>query len=347
MRRGGLHGAAPLGVMLALALPGGAARAQTFLSYLNAPQDGEDIAAPPRLRLSFGGKALAAVMDTGSTGIVVAAGAIPVVETLPDLGPGTLTYSSSGRIMRGTWVRTVASIQGGNGATVTTVPIPVLAVTRVDCLQAARACAPDPAPRHIAMLGIGFGRQGDHQAEGTPDRNPFLNLAAGAGRGYVVTRTGVLVGPDEAGRRGFATVALARSKRFPDWAQAPACITVDTAAPACGVALIDTGVTAMYLSVPSPYLPPGALAPARTALRPGTAVRIDLADTAAPKASYTLTAGDTSSPLAPDRIVLVPRGAAFVNTGVRFLNGFDVLFDADQGLVGYRRRGGITDPAVP
>ncbi len=346
MRRTGLYGA----TLLALALPAGAAQAQIFLTYLNAPQDGADIAEPPRLRLSFGGPehggpehsepARAAVMDTGSTGIVVSAAAIPGVETLPSLGPGTLTYSSSGRIMRGTWVRTTATVQGANGASVTTAPIPVLAVTRLDCLRTARNCTPNPAPQHIAMLGIGFGRQGDHQAQSTPDRNPFLNLAAGgAGRGYVVTRSGVHVGLGDAERRGFATVQLARSPVFPDWAQAPACITVDNTAPACGVALMDTGVTTMYLAVPPPNLPGSALAEGGTGLRPGVGLRFDLPDATAPKASFRLTAGDTSAALAPARIVLVPRETAFVNTSVRFLNGYDYLFDADQGLVGYRRRG--------
>ncbi len=330
-----------LGCATALALGGGAAQGQVFLTYLNAPAPGSDISAPPRLRLSLGGLARPAVMDTGSTGIVVSASAIPDVQALPGLGPGTLTYSSSGRIMRGIWVRTMATVQGANAASVTTAPIPVLAVTRVDCLPAARNCLPGPAPDTIAMLGIGFGREGDHQAQSTPDHNPFLNIDTGGARhGYVVTRTGVQIGLDEAERRGFATVKLARSTEYPDWAQAPVCITVDDAMPACGAALMDTGVTTMYLGVPPPYLPPAALATDGKALRPGTSLRFDLPDAAAPTVSYTLRADDRAGPLAPDRIVLVTHRTAFVNTSVRFLNGFDFLFDADHGLVGYRGRQG-------
>jgi hypothetical protein len=44
-----------------------------FLAYLNAPAAGGDLTRPPRLRISFGGRSYAVVMDTGSTGIVVSA----------------------------------------------------------------------------------------------------------------------------------------------------------------------------------------------------------------------------------------------------------------------------------
>ena len=75
-----------------------------FLAYLNAPASGGDLTEPPRLRISFGARSYAVVMDTGSTGIVVSADKIPNVDRLPSLGPGRLTYSSSGRIMIGRWV---------------------------------------------------------------------------------------------------------------------------------------------------------------------------------------------------------------------------------------------------
>src|SRR5205814_9992343 len=44
-----------------------------YLPYVNPPGPGEDITALPRLRISFGGRSYGAVMDTGSTGIVVSA----------------------------------------------------------------------------------------------------------------------------------------------------------------------------------------------------------------------------------------------------------------------------------
>ena len=59
-----------------------------FLAYLDAPDVGADLTRPPRLRISFGGRSYAVVMDTGSTGIVVSADKIPNIDRLQSLGPG-------------------------------------------------------------------------------------------------------------------------------------------------------------------------------------------------------------------------------------------------------------------
>ena len=50
------------------------------------------------------------------------------------------------------------------------------------------------------------------------------------------------------------------------------------------------------------------------------------------------------NPLAPARVTLVGRGdrPTFVNTGVHLFNGFDYLFDADKGIVGYRWNGRVS-----
>ena len=53
----------------------------------------------------------------------------------------------------------------------TTAPIPVLAVRRIECLDNARNCSPNENPRHVAMIGIGFGRRGLGPPE--RDKNPF------------------------------------------------------------------------------------------------------------------------------------------------------------------------------
>lgn len=58
-----------------------------------------------------------------------------------------------------------------------------------------------------------------------------------------------------------------------------------------------------------------------------------------PAPSYGFTVGDRSNPVTPQRVILVGRGdrPPFVNTTVRALNAFDYLFDADAGVVGFRR----------
>lgn len=324
-------------------------RAGVFLRYLNAPAAGDDLREPPHLTLSFDGRRLNAVMDTGSTGVVVSASAIPGFDQLPKNGPAKLTYTSSGRIMQGVWVTVPVTISGANGTSVTTRPMTVLAVTSVDCTETARNCTPRDDPRHVAMIGMGFGRRnrsGPPSDSGT-DKNPFLNLSgprAGAvHRGYLVTRDGVEIGVPAAGPpAGFATVHLTRNAETGDWSGAPACIAIADRAPACGTVLPDTGLTPMFLALP-PDQVEGRTLPAGNdhTLPPGTKITITLAP-AAPgaksTAGYSFATGDLDNPLAPRRVILVGQGdrPTFVNTGVHLLNGFDYFYDADVGLVGYR-----------
>jgi hypothetical protein len=183
-----------------------------FLPYLNAPTSDGDITASPRLRVSFGGAACDAILDTGSTGIVISASDIPGIDALPAT-PGQLVYSSSGRIMVGRWVTTPVTLEGKDGTRFATKPIPVLAVSRIDCRAKARNCLPEDVPEGIAMIGIGFGREHDGQEQSTPDKNPFLAETASGERhrhGYIVTRTGVRVGLTATAAGGdFAFVKLA------------------------------------------------------------------------------------------------------------------------------------------
>jgi hypothetical protein len=320
-----------------------------FLRYLNAPPAGGELREPPHLMLSFGGRRLRAVMDTGSTGVVVSASAIPGFEQLPKNGPAMLTYTSSGRIMQGVWVTVPVTIAGANGASVTTRPMPVLAVTSIDCTENARSCTPRDDPQHVAMIGIGFGRRNRSgpQSDSAVDKNPLLNLsdlrAPTLHRGYLVTREGVEIGVPAAGApAGFATVHLTRNQETGDWSGAPACIAIADHAPACGTVLPDTGLTPMFLALPPDQVEGRALAVGNDhTLPPGTKVTITLAPAmpgGKPTAGYNFATGDMDNPLAPRRVILVGQAdrPTYVNTGVHLLNGFDYLYDADQGLVGYR-----------
>jgi hypothetical protein len=103
------------------------------------------------------------------------------------------------------------TITGGNGTRVTTAAIPVLAVTQLQCIESARRCTENEAPHGISMMGIGFGRRHDHQAQSGPDRNPFLNINAEDGpnpervrRGYIVTRQGIHIGLTSANTQGVS-----------------------------------------------------------------------------------------------------------------------------------------------
>ena len=328
-------------------------RRGVYLSYVNAPGADEDMTRIPLLRATFGGAAFNIVMDTGSTGIVVSAHRIPNIDALPSLGPGRLTYTSSGRIMIGRRVLAAMTVMGADGAQLTTSPISVLAVTRIECTARARNCRPNDDPRGVSMMGIGFGRGHGAEAEGNTRKNPFINIATvaapsrdsepaqGMRRGYIVTRRGVHVGlTAENTQVPFNYVALTRSESGNDWSGIPACIAVNGATPpACGQMLMDTGVTTMYLT-----LPDGQVAAAVRhegvrgfTLAPGTGLTISSPSAEAPQMRYTFAVGQADNPLAPQRLVLVRRDRPpFVNTSLRLLNGFDYLFDADGGRVGFR-----------
>jgi len=105
---------------------------------------------------------------------------------------------------------------------------------------------------------------------------------------------------------------------------------------------MDTGVAAMYLTVPESQAP----AELRTfndvgpTLVAGAKLTISIPAENSPQALYTFPVGDDLNPLAPRKLNLVGGSRApFVNTSVRFLNGFDYLYDADGGFVGLRWSG--------
>ncbi|UOK71117.1 hypothetical protein [Ancylobacter polymorphus] len=305
-----------------------------FLRYLNA-EPGE-IDGVPRIGLSFGGRPLRAVIDSGSTGIVVAAEFVPGFETMPSLGPAKLTYSSSGRVMLGQWVVMPVTLSGREGASVTTDPLPVLVVTEVQCLDYARVCQPTTSPRNIAMVGVGFAREGDSQSQSTPDKNPLLHVTGAERRqGYILSPEGVHVGLTAANTRGaFRYVKLARRPDGTDWAPLPACISLNgTTPPACGTVLVDTGVSVMYMTVPE-----AQAQGAQGTLPPGTQVAISIGTEESAFPLYSFSAGD-GGPVTPSAIHLrVAADRTFVNTSYHLLNGFDVLFDGEGGYVGFRPR---------
>jgi hypothetical protein len=307
-------------------------RTARFLHFLDA--DSNPIETPPHIGLSFGDKQIRAVLDSGSTGIVVAAASIPNLDQLPVVGDGRLTYTSSGRIMLGHWVTTRVSLVGQDGGYVRTEPLPVLAVTEVQCLPHARDCTPNKSPHGIAVVGIGFGREGDAQSQSTPDKNPVLNIVwrdRVFRPGYILTAKGIRMGlaPSDSARP-FLRVKLQRTANGDDWQGAPACISINRKTPAaCGSVLVDTGVQDMFMTIP-----PTQAGNASGTFPDGTAISIKLATAN----FYSFTTG-ADSDVAPRKIYLhVSPDRVFVNTSVRLLNRYDVLYDADGGYFGVRPR---------
>jgi hypothetical protein len=281
-------------------------------------------------------------LDTGSTGIVVGAEHYtPGPGDVPG-GPGRLVYNSSGRILNGTYYTTDVVIQRDGSMPVATARVQVLRVTNITCLEHARDCRPEQNPRDVAFMGVGFDRHSAQGTEASIPRNPFtslVSLASGAPLssvrpGYVVTRTSVHLGMTADLTRDFAFVKLSPSPASrpgaPEWNTPPMAVSVDGVA-GDGTILVDTGINYMFLSPPAgTRLEPGKRPPI------GTKIAVYLPDKRSPQpAFYSFTAGERANPLQPEKVEVVRDRDVFVNTGRMFLEGFDYLYDAAGGYVGY------------
>ncbi len=314
-----------------------------FVPFANSKAN-EDMVGSLRLNIGFnGGRPHPFTLDTGSTGILASPDLFtpePNAQVVGKAGEGELTYSSSGRVNHGTWFRTAVHIYDSDGKQVAIANVPVLQVTSITCLQTARDCQATNKPRGVAMMGVGFAREHDHQAQSTPDKNPFLQLtsvATGKGqrirRGYIFTNKGVHLGLTPANTQDFAFIKLAQGAQG-DWSGATATIEVNGVA-ASGALLMDTGVPSMFISPP-----PGTKLAARQPVPEGTQVSIYM-PRKMPKgtpqpAFYTFKVGDPENMLQPEKVTVVNDATPFVNTGRHFLRGFQYLYDADGGYVGFK-----------
>ena len=306
------------------------------------------------------------VMDTGSTGVVISAADLPgwSADKVAAYPRGWEFLSSSKRLWVGRWVPTAVAFVDAAGAELARSEVPILVVdTELNCpgydvKTSPGTCAAPKAtismPKGIAYMGVGFGREGNGQTQGTPDKNPLLNLAAIDGRpiapatyrrGYVVTRDGVHVGLTPANTGGFRFAKL--GKQGPngplDWPQAPMRVAAGSLPAQPGALLIDTGIPTMYLGVADPaalktQTQTNANDKAQSkVLAPGQTVTITVPTQPVTTLAFTTGQGDA---IAPTQVLVnSPMPTAFVNTGRHALRGFDVLFDADGGWFGLRPTG--------
>jgi hypothetical protein len=346
-----------------------------FIPFANARSNVPPFTVAPELEFWVAGKKFRPTMDTGTTGIMLSALSIPgyTPELAARYPRGSEYLSSSKHLWVGHWIPQQVAFRDPRGLQVVA-SVPVLAVdSEVICpgyydtipRHAATACPGRPlrpAGDSIVYMGVGFGRESDGQPEGTPDKNPFLNIVRIGDRqvqqgtlraGYVVTDTGVHVGLTAANTAGFAFTRLApvpHRTDARDWSGASVCVAVDGSPCARGSALIDIGIPQMYLTV-TPQVPvtrdsardlsrPCVSVPV---LRNGSTVTVAFPDSLQSIASYTFVVGDSANPVAPAQVISNPdRDSAFVNTGRHFFRNFNVLFDADSGYFGLRRAPGAS-----
>jgi hypothetical protein len=308
-------------------------------------------------------------MDTGSTGTVISPEyfAPGVNDTLQGLG--SVTYSSSGIIWSGEVWRTNVSLMSSASEVVAIASVDVLVVHEQTCVVNPRFCTPKSAPTGIHFMGIGFnsgtGFTQPPSVVAAAANNPFTNLIYTKNvplntvrKGWLITNQGIYIGMSSQLTKNFAFVKLDQNPDTlglpsPLWQSAPAAIGIN-GIKVNGVSLVDTGVGEMLMSpeaansnaIPGAYTyQPGINLPT------GVAVEILFPAVRQPQpAFYTFSAVNpdsppspppSSNPMVPGKVIVSKdsSGIVFVNTGRNFLQGFNYLYDAVSGYVGYGDNG--------
>lgn len=316
-----------------------------------------------------GGRPQWYTMDTGTTGIMVSAAAIPGyrVDSLKD--PRGWEFLSSSKILWvGHWTQMEVTFLDSANAPVAVATVPVLAVdSEAICLQYAvsdgpTCSSPSPAPRTnpasglrpasplIRYMGVGFGREDDGQSQGTPDKNPLLHITRIGGvpvraesmrNGYIITEQGVHVGLTPGNTAGFVYTPLAPNSGITmDWGPPSMCVQVNGSRCLSGGVLIDTGINTMYISTPVPVDTLRTTDPSDcesvAALAPGAQVTVRFPSDTGQVAFYSFTVGDSANRLQPSLAMPARDAKVFVNTGRHFYRAFNVLYDAVGGYFGLR-----------
>ncbi|MCJ1473351.1 hypothetical protein MMC13_002002 [Lambiella insularis] len=340
----------------------------SFIPFSNATTN-PNFQYVPNLDFTIGNYTSHAPMDTGSTGILMAA------KHVPGFPPDNCTYgseylSSSKRLYEGCWINSTFKF-----SSIAVAEVPVLAVSSLcicsqfssetnKCTVPTTNCTSNSGVQYI---GVGFGRERAGQTEGDTDKNPFINIISVNGSdvkpgtmhtGYTITAAGVHLGLTSSNTVDFFTTQLDpgpyHSQDPHDWASIPACISVDGAPCVLGTSLFDTGFDNSYLrsdtplhniyclcldmtSTPAPPCPDNCT----RQLLPGHTVQVFIGSAPNYTAYYNLLGGEIGNPMSPCAIspqAPQPGNGAYINTGRLFYRGFEALFDAEGGWYGLRSR---------
>jgi hypothetical protein len=300
--------------------------------WLDAPNF-SDLTKTLKVQVSVGGgPAYPYIVDTGSVGMVLPASDVPNLP--PNSPPGSMLYNSSGLVLTGVWatlpMRFPQAVNAKGDTVIATATVPVLAVDTARCIGKgvnSDKCNPSHIPR---MLGVGFGRGTTVQT--SPEYNPFLNLTEMAAvtmrRGYIIGRGGLSLGLTDSIVTGAWTMQQLTSAGPPasgshnDWMTPAGGFQLGSGPKLSGTALLDTGLLDMIVEDdPSPH----------GQVPTGTHITITLGNS-----SYIFTVGDGGAQT-PTIVNHAPAThGTFVNTGLRALGHYDLLFDADGGYLSLR-----------
>lgn len=340
-----------------------------LIPFLEAKDSSAPFTKRPSVALRFSSpssRAFTPIVDTGTCGFVVSAADLPDwrEEEATFDSKGWEFLSSSKRLYNGHWIkRDIFFNVGSLTNPLINSQVPILAVTNVTICDDYNTAVdkdkcptiPTPPiehmPKGIELMGIGYGRVADGQPQGTPDKNPILNVVDIAGTdnsltsfwpGYIISRAGITIGLTNSNMAGMEYAQLpprtnvtTPRDRF-DWAELPACVSVDGALPCtiCTV-LLDTGVDQAYITVPLSVtlrrLPSSFL------LVDGSDVHITFGQPAIASESFVVGTGITTG-VTPREVFgyRTSRSAPHVNTGRHIYRAFEVAFDPVRGQVGFK-----------
>ncbi|KUJ16560.1 uncharacterized protein LY89DRAFT_87056 [Mollisia scopiformis] len=357
-----------IGCLLAASATAGS-NASALIPFLPVDDGGITFTDYQNVNFRFAAKAASTnyipFVDTGSTGMVISAADIPewTAEEAERYPQGWEYLSSSKKLYNGNWIpKDVYFNFGDPNHELIHAQVPVLCVTSVTVCNGAKynatinkgSCPKNPdgtlppitySPKRIRIMGVGFDRQGDGMPQGTPDKNPFINIVSIGGTlskdfraGYIITKKGITIGLTEANMDGMQYVQLPKIHstvpRSPyDWGAIPACMSVDSAPCSMGTALLDTGLNNSYITLPSNASV--STSPNTTLLVEGSRVKVDFG-----VATDDFIVGvNVKRGVTPTKVSVTLSDARvpFINTGRHVYRALEVAFDAVGGRVGFRR----------
>lgn len=328
-------------------------KTSVFVSYANAMTN-PNLEETLLINLGFNGSTTLSqfIMDTGSCGIVASPDIFQPAPGGINLGPGQTHYTDGTfeRILTGTVWTATQKIYDETGKLMATSNVPVLQVT-----QETVNGGPPFIPHGIAVMGIGFGREGNDLPPKTPAFNPFLNLTTILKKGtqiplprswvngYIVTAKGVELGltAKNTMRAGFIKLTpwpQFSTPNLPEWMPMSMTVCVNGVC-GNGVSIVDTGIKNGIIN-PPPGAHLGTLVNCPGTASPhcipaGDVIKVYYPNQANPVAFYTFTTGQLGNPMEPDSVAVQARPTIFWNTGRHFIGGINFVYDNTNGYAGF------------
>lgn len=294
------------------------------------------------------------IMDTGSCGIVASKDVFTPSPDAQNLGPGSTHYTDGSfeRILTGTYYTATQQIYDQKGNLKATSNVPVL---RVD---AGTQDGKPIIPTKTAVMGIGFGREGDSLPPKTPSFNPFLNLSLIRvdGKlirppknfifGYVISANGVELGITVKNTKGAGFIKLEYFTQYatpelPEWNPMPVTVVVN-GVPGNGTSVMDTGITQGIVN-PSPaadlgtlvLCPDSSMSATPVCLPDRDVISVYYPNNVNPVAYYTFILGQAGNPMEPPSVAKQTRSSIYWNTSRHLIGGMNYVFDNTNGYVGF------------